>query len=108
MIKCLGQVASAVINTNYDLYTVPVLCNAVCSTLTICNTTGNSAKQNVAVRINGEAITTKNYLYYGVTVASNGSLFTTIGITLKAGDIVTVSSDKVGVAFHLYGEEFTT
>jgi len=104
--KILGQVSPSA-NTDTNLYTVPSGAQAVCSTLQICNTTSAAITYRVAVRPGGEAIGTKNYQVYDLSIAANDALPLTIGMTLAAGDVVTVRAGATGMAFTLYGAELT-
>lgn len=103
--KVLGQVAPAA-TSNTDIYTTPVLTNTVCSTLVVCNR-GTSAMFRIAVRPNGSALSNEHYIVYDNYVNQNDSIFLTLGITLSAGDVVTVYADSDNVSFSLFGSEIT-
>lgn len=103
--KILGQKNPTDTN-NYDLYTVPSGTAAVVSTLAISNVTGSSANATVYIRKNGEAATTNNSIIYSASIAGNSVATFTIGITLAAGDIITVQSATANsLAFHAFGSE---
>jgi len=104
--KVLGQSTPSA-NTDTTLYTVPASTQAVCSTLSICNTTAAAITYRVAVRPAGAAIATQHYLAYDASVAANDSVLLTLGITLAATDVVTVRAGATGVAFNLFGVEIT-
>jgi hypothetical protein len=104
--KVLGQSTPSAA-TDTTLYTVPALTQAVCSTLSICNTTGAAITYRVAVRPAGETINTKHYIAFDASVAPNDAVLLTLGITLAATDVVTVRAGATGVAFSLFGAEIT-
>lgn len=104
--KVLGQVNPSA-TTLTTLYTVPASTQTVCSTLSICNTGTASTTYRVAVRVNGAAIATAQYLVYDATVPTNDSLFLTLGISLGAGDVVSVYAGTANCAFSLFGVEIT-
>ncbi len=101
----LGQAAPA--NTsNANLYTVPAATSAVISTLHVANTTASAAACRIYVRINGAAAADSNAIVLDSPVPANGFLAITQGITLGAGDIITVqSSDADALTFSAFGSE---
>lgn len=101
--KILGQVAPAA-NTLTDLYTVPVGTSAVCSTLAVCSR-ANTSSFRVAIRPGGASIADSHYIVYDNWVDSRDSVFLTIGITLSAGDVVSVYGDQATNTFSLFGSE---
>lgn len=104
--KVLGQVAPAAV-TATDMYTVPASTSAVCSTLVIANRGTDAATFRVAVRPAGETLANKHYLYFGVQLQTGDSFAATIGLTLAAGDVVTVRASTADCSFSLFGEETT-
>ena len=101
--KVLGQAAPAA-TTNTDLYTVPSATQAVCSTLSACNR-GLTTSIRVAVRPAGAALTNAHYIVYEYALDQYDSIFLTLGVSLSAGDIVTVYSTSADVSFGLFGTE---
>lgn len=101
--KVLGQVIPSA-TTATTLYTVPSATSAVASTLTICNQ-GISTTVRVAVRPAGASLASLHYIMYEVPVASNDTLFLTIGVSLATTDVVTVYAGTANVSFNLYGTE---
>lgn len=101
--KVLGQVVPAAA-TPTTLYTVPALTQAVCSTLSICSQ-GVSGTVRVAVRPAGAALDPKHYIVYDIALNQYESLMLTLGITLGAGDVVTVQASTPTVSFGLFGSE---
>lgn len=102
--KVLGQVAPAAA-TNTDLYTVPAATSVVCSTLVVANRSASTATWRVAVRVNGAAATDKQWLYYNVVLPGADTFMATIGLTLSAGDVVTVWASNANLSVQLFGEE---
>ena len=104
--KVLGQInpAAATLTT---LYTVPGATSAICSTLSVCNTSSTGTTYRVAVRIAGEAIAVQQYLVYDNTIAGNDSVFLTLGVSVAATDIVSVYSATNTLAFSVFGVELT-
>jgi hypothetical protein len=111
--KVLGQIEGT---GGWDLlYTVPsgggfTRTEAVCSTLTVCNSLGSNEKFSVAISKGGGApSTTYQYLYLDVTIAQTDTFAATFGITLEQTDEVYVqSSSASGIAFQLFGSEIYT
>lgn len=104
--KILGQVnpAAATLTT---LYTVPGATSAICSTLSVCNTSTTSTTYRIAVRPAGASINTAQYLAYDTVISANDSVFLTLGISLAATDIVSVYGSTNTLAFSLFGVEIT-
>ena len=104
--KVLGQ-AQPPVTTLTTLYTVPAGGSAVCSTLVVCNT-GAAGTFAVTVSVSGFTYTDNRlYLFSGQAIAASQTITLTIGITLGAGDKVSVYSSEANVAFNLFGEETT-
>lgn len=103
--KVLGQAAPA--NTsNVNLYTVPTGTAAVVSTLNVANVTALPATCRIYVRISGAAATAGNAIVYDVEIAENSIFAMTAGMTLAAGDIITVASGSAGaLTYTLFGSE---
>lgn len=104
--KVLGQVSPSA-TTLTTLYTVPSATQAVCSTLSICNTSATATTYRVAVRPAGAAVATQHYIVYDSSVAAYDSILLTLGISLAATDVVSVYAGAANVSFHLYGAEIT-
>lgn len=103
--KILGQAAPAV-TTNVDLYTVPALTQAVVSTLLVTNINTASAKATIYVRKAGASAANLNMALKTSTIAVNDLKAITIGITLGAGDIITVATDTANaLSFQAFGSE---
>lgn len=102
--KVLGQSAPSA-TTNTDLYTVGAGKSAVVSTIAITNRAGTSATYRVAVRVAGAAISNEDYIAYDATVTANDSIMMTIGVTLGAGDVITVYASTANLSFNAFGSE---
>lgn len=103
--KVLGQSAPADTN-NADLYTVPAATSAVVSTVHIANVTATAATARIFVRIAGAAAGVGNALAYDVSIAANSLFALSEGITLGAGDIISVrSSTGAALTFTTFGSE---
>ena len=103
-LKVLGQLVpgAATLGT---LYTVPASTQTAVSSIVATNQATTSTKVRVAVRVGGAALDPKQYLVYDLAVPGNNGHAMTIGMTLNAGDIVSVYSLSGNVSFNLFGEE---
>ena len=104
--KVLGQ-AVAIPGNDVNLYTVPSSTEAIVSSITVCNRAASSATFRIAVRPDGETIANKHYVIYDVTIDRNSTQALTLGITLNAGDVITVQAPAGTVTFNAYGTEIT-
>jgi hypothetical protein len=103
--KVLGQIAPSALS-NSVMYTVPTETSTVCSTLSICNR-GASTTFRIAIVPAGDTIEDKHYLVYDNWVNQYDTVMLTLGITLAAGDTVTVYSGDSTLSFSLFGSELT-
>ncbi len=101
----LGQAAPA--NTsNTDLYTVGAGKQAVVSTIVVTNVNTAAANATIYIRKNGAAASSANTLIKAAAVPVADLKALTIGVTLGAGDIITVASGTANaLAFHVFGSE---
>lgn len=88
-----------------DIYTTPYNANTVVSTIQICNQSTTGATFKLAVRPGGEAVASKHYLAYDTPVPASDSLSLTIGMTLGANDVVSISGNTSSMSFNLFGSE---
>ena len=102
--KVLGQVSPAA-TTDTTLYTVPAGKSCVISTLTVCNTGSAVISYRIAVRPGGASLTTAHYVAYDAQLPAASTDTLTLGITLSAGDVLTVRAHLTGVAFGAFGDE---
>jgi hypothetical protein len=104
--KVLGQSAPAA-TTDANIYTVPSATTAVISTVNIANRGASSATFRLAVRPAGASITNAMYLAYDVAIPGNDSIALTLGVTLAATDVFTVSASTADFSFSIFGSELT-
>ena len=103
--KILGQAHPAA-TTVTTLYTVPVLSQAVVSTLTITNVTGTAGVARVWVQVGGASTGHPNSLMHDVPIAANSVNAFTLGLTLAETDVVSVrSTNGNDLTFQLFGSE---
>lgn len=103
--KVLGQVAPT--NTsNTNIYTVPTNREAIISNIAVANVTGSAALYEIYVRVGGAAAGASNALVFDASAAGNTTTFIQGGITLSAGDIITVQTNTANaITFHVFGTE---
>ncbi len=105
--KVLGQAAPAN-SDNTNLYTVPSNTQTVVSTISVTNDTATSATFRIYVRINGATAAAVNALYFDAPLAGNSTIMVTAGLTLGAGDIITVrSGTSDALTFQAFGSEIS-
>lgn len=103
--KILGQVSPAT-TANTDLYTVPALTQSVVSTLVVTNVGAAITNATIYIRKAGAAAANLNMLIDLAPVAVADFKAITIGITLGAGDVLTVSSSIANnLTFQAFGSE---
>lgn len=100
----LGQVnpSAATLTT---LYTVPTGKQTVISTLTVTNLSGSELTYRIAIRPAGAAIDRKHYVAYDSKIPGNDGIGITYGLTLAAGDVVSVYASTGDISFGLFGGE---
>ena len=104
--KVLGQSAPAA-TTATNVYTVPLLTETVISTIIIANRAATAGTFRLSVRPDGAAQTDAMYCAYDVPIAANDSTMLTLGITLDAGDIVTVYCSSADMSVNVFGTEIS-
>jgi hypothetical protein len=105
--KTLGQLDLTTTSLT-DLYTVPASTETVVSTVIIANRETTATTFRLAIRVDGDAISNQHYVAYDVPVAANDSTTLTLGITLAATDVVTVSAgDADFLSVNIFGAELT-
>jgi hypothetical protein len=105
--KSLGQLDLTTTSLT-TLYTCPTGKETVISTVIIANRTASATTFRLAIRVDGDAISNQHYIAYDVPVAANDSTTLTLGITLKATDVVSVqagTADRLSV--NAFGAEIT-
>lgn len=110
--KILGQAAPADTN-NADVYAVPLLKQAVVSTIVVTNVNTAAANATIYIRKNVDplgldAAGAKNTLIKAASVPVADFKAITIGITLAAGDTITVASGTANaLSFQVFGSEIS-
>lgn len=104
--KVLGQVCPPA-NTATPLYTVPSATSAIISTIVICNQAATSATFRIAVQPGGISVAAKHYIAYDTVISANDSISLTIGITLSATDVITITTNSTTVSVNAFGTELT-
>jgi hypothetical protein len=104
--KVLGQLVPAA-GTLSTLYTVPSSTSTVVSTISITNLGPTSTTYRIAIRPAAEAIATKHYIAYDVSIPTLDTLNITLGLTLATTDIISVESYSGLVSFNAYGSEIS-
>jgi hypothetical protein len=104
--KVLAQSAPSAV-TYTDLYTVPSATMSVLSTIVVANRSNADASYRIAVRPNGNAISNEQFIAYDVTVGALDSTTMTLGITMDAADVLTVSASSDDISFNVFGSEIS-
>jgi len=94
-------------NTLEDLYTVPAGTQVVVSNIHICNLDSLEGTVRIAVRPDGATLEDKHYLFYELTLAGNDTVQLGDGITMDAGDIISVWSSNGETTFNMSYAEVT-
>ena len=101
----LGQAAPAD-TSNANLYTVGTGKQAVVSTIVVTNVGPAAANATIYIRKNGAAAASANTLIKAASVPVADFKAITIGVTLGAGDIITVASGTANaLSFQAFGSE---
>jgi hypothetical protein len=104
--KVLGQ-SNPSATTLTTLYAVPASAQAICSTITVCNTASSAMTYRIAVRPAGASIANQHYLAYDAALPANDTATLTLGVTLAATDVISVYAASANVAFSAFGVEIT-
>lgn len=105
-LKVLSQTAPGA-TTLTDSYTVPALTQAAVSSIVVCNRSGSDATFRVSVAVAGAADSTKQYVYYDLTIPANDTFIATVGVSLGAADVVRVYASSANLSFSVFGAEVT-
>jgi hypothetical protein len=71
----------------------------------VCNTTTSNVTFRASIRVAGAAASNKQFIAYDVAVPAQDATSLTLGITMDAGDVLTVYSFQGNVAFNAFGAE---
>ena len=102
--KVLGQSAPGA-TTNTDVYTVPAATTAVLSTIVVANRSASAVTYRIAVRPDGVTLADQHYIAYDVNVGASDSTTITLGITMDAGDVLSVYAGTGDLSFNVFGSE---
>jgi hypothetical protein len=102
--KVLGQSAPGA-TTNTDVYTVPGATTAVLSTIVVANRSASAVTYRIAVRPDGVTLANQHYIAYDVNVGASDSTTITLGITMDAGDVLSVYAGTGDLSFNVFGSE---
>lgn len=104
--KVLGQSAPSA-TTETDVYTVPAATTAVLSTVVVANRSASAVTYRIAVRPDGATLANQHYIAYDVNVGASDSTTITLGITMDAGDVLTVYASTGDLSFNVFGSEIS-
>ena len=106
--KTLGQL-DLTSSTLTTLYTCPASTETVVSTVIIANRAASADTFRLALRTEGDAISSKHWLAYDVPVAANDSTTLTLGITMEATDVMSVAAAGTAseLSINAFGAEVT-
>lgn len=102
--KVLGQSAPTA-TTSTDVYTVPAATTAVLSTIVVANRSASAVTYRIAVRPDGATLANEHYIAYDVNVGASDSTTITLGITMDAGDVLSVYAGTGDLSFNVFGSE---
>ena len=90
------------------LYTVPAETQAVISTIVIANRSNSVVSSyRIAIVPFGEELTTEHYIAYNVPIPASDSATLTLGLTMGAGDVLSVYTSTANLTFNIFGVEFS-
>lgn len=102
--KVLGQSAPGA-TTDTPVYTVPAATTAVLSTIVVANRSASAVTYRIAVRPDGVTLANQHYIAYDVNVGASDSTTITLGITMDAGDVLSVYAGTGDLSFNVFGSE---
>ena len=104
--KILGQAAPNA-TTDTDIYTVPANTEVVVSSIVIANRTTTDATYRIAARPDGATLANDHYVAYDITVGASDSTILNLGLTMDAGDVLTVQGSSADLTFSVFGSEIS-
>lgn len=103
--KVLGQ-SNPAATTATTLYTCPAATQTIVSSIIVCNqNTSSNGSYRIAIRPDGAALSSQHYISYDTTIGAANSTALTLGLTLDAGDVITVYSSSSTISFSAFGSE---
>lgn len=100
--KVLAQ-ANPSATTATTLYTVPAQTATILSSIVVTNQAGTSGTYRIAIRPDGENLAAKHYIAFDRTLAANSFEPHTFGVTLDAGDVITIYASSANMSFNAFG-----
>lgn len=85
------------------LYDCPAQTMAEIAAVLVCNRS-TATTFRIAVSVGGAVIANAHYLYYDLPIAANDTFVASIGLTLRAGDILRVYAGSANLSFNLLGD----
>jgi hypothetical protein len=61
----------------------------------------------IAVQVNGASLSASQYVNYQTPLPGNDTVTLTIGMTLNAGDVISVQTPSTTVSFNIFGSEIS-
>ena len=103
--KVLGQTGDA-FTAPVDIYTATGV-EAIVSTIVVCNRSAASKTFDISVRPAGATEANQHYIAKSTSIGANDSITLTLGITLEATDVITVTASTADVSFSVFGTEIS-
>jgi hypothetical protein len=75
------------------------------STVVVANRSASAVTYRIAVRPDGVTLANQHYIAYDVNVGASDSTTITLGITMDAGDVLTVYASTGDLSFNVFGSE---
>lgn len=92
-------------NTSTAVYTCSAT-GAVISTFAVCNR-GAATTFRIAIQPGGAVLSSNHYIVYDSYLATNETVFLTVGATVANTDVISVEAGTALVNFTLFGSEIT-
>lgn len=89
--------------TNTDVYTAAA--PGIVSTINVCNRGASSGTYRIAIRPAGATLANQHYLVYDASLAANGTVALTLGISMAATDVLTVYVSTANFSVSAFGVE---
>lgn len=102
--KVLGQAAPSA-TTATDVHTVAASTQVVVSSIVVANRGSTATTFRIAVRPSGASLANQHYIAYDPNISANDAVALTLGVTMGAGDVVTVYAGNANLTFSVFGAE---
>lgn len=90
-----------------DVYTVPVATETVISTIIIANRAANSGTFRLSIRPAGAQQSNLHFIAFDVPISGNDSTTLTLGVTMRATDVLTAFFSSADMSINIFGTEIT-